>query len=193
MKVLIIDEEASERKKVEDSVKRVEPDAKVVGVSDIEEAFEVLKKKREKNVRIKTFGEFMVFVGDRPVEFRYSKALELFALIVDRRGKPVGNGVIRNYLWPESDQRTDHSSYISTLKKEVMQVFTSYGAGGIIRQNGQAISIIPDMVECDFYDFINAKETASDFGGRYMEQYSWAEPTVGLLYSISQFRDSTLQ
>ena len=45
----------------------------------------------------------------------------------------------------------------------------------------------------DFYDFINGKDTAPAFLGRYMEQYSWAEPTVGLLYSISQFRNATLQ
>jgi len=53
----------------------------------------------EKAVRIVTFGSFSVFVGDRPVEFKYSKSEEIFAILVDMRGKSVTTDRIKKLLW----------------------------------------------------------------------------------------------
>lgn len=188
MRVLIIGDDAGERRVIEDAVRGVSPDADVISMDDSSEVLRVNGYDKSKRVQIKTFGEFAVFADGKPVDFRYSKALELFALIVDRRGKKVDNGMIRRMLWQESDREADHSSYISTLKKEIVQTFSARGITDIFRQEDRSISLVIDRVECDYYDYVEDKIGNMKYNGIYMEQYSWAESTAGLLYSISEYR-----
>ena len=188
MRVLIIGDDAGERRAIEDAVRGVSPDADVISMDDSSEALRVNGYDKSKRVQIKTFGEFAVFADGKPVDFRYSKSLELFALIVDRRGKKVDNGMIRRMLWQESDREADHSSYISTLKKEIVQTFSARGITDIFLQEDRSISLVIDRVECDYYDYVEDKIGNMKYDGIYMEQYSWAESTAGLLYSISEYR-----
>ncbi len=188
MRVLIIGDDAGERRAIEDAVRGVSPDADVISMDDSSEVLRVNGYDKSKRVQIKTFGEFAVFADGKPVDFRYSKSLELFALIVDRRGKKVDNGMIRRMLWQESDREADHSSYISTLKKEIVQTFSARGITDIFRQEDRSISLVIDRVECDYYDYVEDKIGNMKYNGIYMEQYSWAESTAGLLYSISEYR-----
>ena len=188
MRVLIIGDDAGERRAIEDAVRGVSPDADVISMDDSSEVLRVNGYDKSKRVQIKTFGEFAVFADGKPVDFRYSKSLELFALIVDRRGKKVDNGMIRRMLWQESDREADHSSYISTLKKEIVQTFSARGITDIFLQEDRSISLVIDRVECDYYDYVEDKIGNMKYNGIYMEQYSWAESTAGLLYSISEYR-----
>ena len=188
MRVLIIGDDAGERRAIEDAVRGVSPDADVISMDDSSEVLRVNGYDKSKRVQIKTFGEFAVFADGKPVDFRYSKSLELFALIVDRRGKKVDNGMIRRMLWQESDREADHSSYISILKKEIVQTFSARGITDIFLQEDRSISLVIDRVECDYYDYVEDKIGNMKYNGIYMEQYSWAESTAGLLYSISEYR-----
>ncbi|HBB59068.1 MAG TPA: hypothetical protein DCZ52_02190 [Lachnospiraceae bacterium] len=176
------------RRAIEDAVRGVSPDADVISMDDSSEVLRVNGYDKSKRVQIKTFGEFAVFADGKPVDFRYSKSLELFALIVDRRGKKVDNGMIRRMLWQESDREADHSSYISILKKEIVQTFSARGITDIFLQEDRSISLVIDRVECDYYDYVEDKIGNMKYNGIYMEQYSWAESTAGLLYSISEYR-----
>ncbi|HCR99562.1 MAG TPA: hypothetical protein DIS68_01965 [Lachnospiraceae bacterium] len=188
MRVLIIGDDVGGRRAIEDAVRGVSPDADVISMDDSSEVLRVNGYDKSKRVQIKTFGEFAVFADGKPVDFRYSKSLELFALIVDRRGKKVDNGMIRRMLWQESDREADHSSYISTLKKEIVQTFSARGITDIFLQEDRSISLVIDRVECDYYDYVEDKIGNMKYNGIYMEQYSWAESTAGLLYSISEYR-----
>ena len=191
MHVLIIGEEEEERTKLEEFIRKESPGTQVISLAGSEHIFDLIQKGRGKRLKIRTFGEFTVFEGDRPVEFRYSKSLELVALLVDRRGRSVDNETLRNYLWQESDGETDHSSYISALKKDVVRTLSELDVSLVLRQDGQEIAVIPENVDCDFYSWISGNEEGLVFEGRYMEQYSWAEPTAGLLYSIAAYRSKT--
>ena len=191
MKVLIIDDRAEDRRKLEDAVRSIRPDAEIMSLDERVDLSEIGKTGEKKRVRITTFGEFAVFADGKPVDFRYSKAMELFALLVDRKGKSVDNEYIRRMLWCEGDEGLNHSSYISTLKKEITHSFFAKGITDILYRSGQDIAIVTDRVDCDYYDYLNDKEGRLRFGGRYMEQYSWAESTVGLLYSIEEYRKKT--
>ncbi len=188
IRVLISGDDAGKRRAIEDAVRSVSPDADVISMDDSSEVLRVNGYDKSKRVQIKTFGEFAVFADGKPVDFRYSKSLELFALIVDRRGKKVDNGMIRRMLWQDSDREADHSSYISTLKKEIVQTFSARGITDIFRQEDHSIALVIDRVECDYFDYVEDKNGSMKFDGRYMEQYSWAESTAGLLYSISEYR-----
>lgn len=190
MRVLIIDDKAEDRRLMEDTVRSARPDAEVMSLDESADLSGINGGERHKRVHIVTFGEFAVFADGRPVDFRYSKAMELFALLVDRRGKSVDNGLIRRILWQESDGTSNHSSYISTLKKELLQVFAAKGITDILHLSGQEIALVTESVDCDYYDYLEDKEDSIRFDGSYMEQYSWAESTVGLLHSIAEYRSN---
>jgi len=46
------------------------------------------------------------------------------------------------------------------------------------------IALIPEAVQCDYYDYMDNKPGAEPFKGRYMERYAWAEPTVARLSKL---------
>ena len=52
-------------------------------------------------LRIQTFGNFEVFADGRPPQFKYAKAKELLAYLVDRRGALCSNKEIIGILWEE--------------------------------------------------------------------------------------------
>lgn len=188
MRVLIIGDDVMKRRAIEDAVRGVSPDADVISMDDSSEVLRVNGYDKSKRVQIKTFGEFAVFADGRPLDFRYSKAMELFALLVDRRGKSVDNALIRRVLWQDTEGGSNHSSYICTLKKEILQTFSEAGIMDIIHQEGHSAYLLTDRVDCDYFDYLEDKKGNLKFEGRYMEQYSWAESTAGLLYSISEYR-----
>ena len=146
----------------------------------------------EKAVQIFTFGKFEVFVKEDPVEFQYSKSEELFAVLVDYRGKAVGTDRIKKLLWQEDVSVTNHASYISILKKDMINAFSKLGVDNIFRREGAGISLITGAVRCDYYDYIDNKEGGAPFMGRYMEKYAWAEPTVAILESIRRKRERVM-
>ena len=141
-------------------------------------------------IRIVTFGDFIVFADGKPVQFRYSKAQELFAVLVDARGRQVSPERISDMLWQDNEPGKNHASYLSILKKDMMQTLKSIGAGDIILQGEKGLSLLRDAVDCDYYDYLEGSDECTAFDGRYMEQYSWAEPTVGELTSIDRKRRS---
>lgn len=141
-----------------------------------------------KKVRISTFGSFTVFVDGRPVGFQYSKSEEILAILVDLRGASADTDRIRALLWPEDNSIADHASYISTLKKDMINTFSRMGINELFRLEGDGISLVTEAVECDYYDYLEGKAEARPFEGIYMERYSWAEPTVAVLEKIRRER-----
>ena len=138
MLVLIVDENEEERRRAEEAVRRVSPEAKIITREYLDHELFPGEFNGRRRLRVKTFGEFAMFADDKPVKFRYSKSQELFALLVDRRGKDVDNRLIRKYLWQDNDGNMDHSSYISTLKKDIRQVMSGLDISGIFRKKGGA-------------------------------------------------------
>ncbi len=141
-----------------------------------------------KKVRISAFGSFTVFVDDKPVGFQYSKSEEILAILVDLRGASADTDRIRTLLWPEDNSIADHASYISTLKKDMINTFSRLGINDLFRLEGDGISLVTEAVECDYYDYLEGKAEARPFEGIYMERYSWAEPTVAVLEKIRRER-----
>lgn len=148
--------------------------------------------------KIRCFGRFEVMVqkGQEPsvnFKWRFSKAKELFAFLVQHRGKVVHKGTIAECLWPEMD--TDKAipylhSCIYQIRKQIK---------GNQLEDSIKIRLIDDgyqlhlhsVVECDIDDFIqltsdlsgttqdvlrNLEQALEIYSGNYMEyeDYHWA-------------------
>ncbi len=131
-----------------------------------------------KRVRFQTFGNFEVYIDGQPVKFRYEKAKELLAYLVDR-GTFCTNHEIMAALWEQDPS----SSYFRTLRKELVDVFKCAGCSDVLVQQRGKLGIVPDLVDCDCYAWKRGEPCALNaYHGEYMSQYSWGEFTLDSLH-----------
>lgn len=126
-------------------------------------------------VRFQCFGNFEVFINEKPVEFKFSKTKELLAYLVYKRGSLCTNEEIITVLW-EDDR--EHMSYFKQLRQDLDNTLCENNCEQIlVRQRGKT-GVLVEQVECDYYEYLKgAPATIKEF----MSQYSWSEEITALL------------
>jgi two-component SAPR family response regulator len=131
---------------------------------------------------IRTFGHFEIFVNGKPVEFSSSKAKELLALLVDRKGGIVTTDEMITYLW---EDRPDDEKSRNLCRKVVQRLHARLKENGIddiILRHNRGRSLDVSKVNCDYYQYLQGnEERRNEFHGEYMTNYSWAEDTLATL------------
>lgn len=137
-----------------------------------------------KRIKIMTFGNFEVYGDGKPIDFYYNKSKELLAYMVDRNGALCSKNEIMGILWEKNSAESLHTAYLKNCRSDLIKIFEQYDCGeGIIKRRG-FIAIVPEIVECDYFDWLKGRNTgANSYHGEYMSQYSWAENTHALLES----------
>ena len=132
--------------------------------------------------RIRTFGYFDVFVGDKTVLFRNSKSKELLALLVDRRGGFVSSEEAIAFLWEDAVYDSVTLARYRKVALRLKNTLEEYGISDMIESVSGKRRIVTDRVKCDLYDYLSGKEEYSQlFKGSYLTNYSWAENTLAEL------------
>lgn len=128
-----------------------------------------------KMVSIRTFGYFAVSISGVPVRFANKKAKELLALLVDRNGSVVTMEQAVDILWEER-------AYDETVKRLYRKAIgylhqTFLGTNFFVSDRGSC-HIVPEKAECDYFTvFRSPRQAAALYGGDYLLDYSWGEPT----------------
>lgn len=144
------------------------------------ECMRLLAQRQDKQVKIRTFGRFDVFVNDKTVLFTNAKAKELLALCVDHRGGMVTLEEAIDKLW---ENRVYDSRVKNLYRKSVMylkQFFRENVSDEIFFSVRGACNIDKSKIQCDFYDLMEGKEKAIrewEVFRSYLAEYSWAEET----------------
>ena len=134
-----------------------------------------------KRVRIRAFGNFEVYLDGTPISFKYSKTKEMLAYLVDRKGALCTNGEIMAILFEDDN---GHEAYFRSLRKDLTDILEAAGCGEIITQQRGRIGIVPELVDCDYFNWCAGKRSGDNgFHGEYMTQYSWGEYTNAMLIS----------
>ncbi len=132
---------------------------------------------------IHTFGNFDVFVNNRPITFKRSKSKETLAYLVDREGAWVSNRELIAVLWDESGSNAAFSKYITTVVNEMVAALDSVNIGHIVERQRGKVRLLKNEVVCDYFDYLNGDEQVRlKFHNEYMSQYSWGESTLGTLF-----------
>ncbi len=127
-------------------------------------------------VYIQTFGDFEIFVDGEPVSFKYTRTKEVVAVLVNNRGAQTTNGEIIASLWEDDGDPEKKLSYLRNLRQDLQNTLTRLNLEGLIIKQRGSMSIVPDRVECDLYDWLEKKkESKYRYTGDYMNQYSWPE------------------
>ncbi|MBE6006517.1 MAG: response regulator [Sarcina sp.] len=153
---------------------------------ELEDLRHPVDARRHKRVFAQTFGNFELFVDGRPVEFKYSRTREIFALLVSKRGAQVTNGEIIATLWEDDGDPAKKNSYLSNLRQDLQNTMTRLRLNGIILKQRGSLAVAVDKIECDLYDWLEKKKDSKyRYMGEFMTQYSWSEFMAAELDEIS--------
>ncbi|MCR5388637.1 MAG: hypothetical protein K6E56_05255, partial [Lachnospiraceae bacterium] len=86
----------------------------------------------ERDVFVRTFGYFDVFVGDNPIAFRNKKSKELFALLVDRKGGYVTSEEAIGFLWEDEPVNTLTLSRYRKVALRLKNTLEEYGIPEVV-------------------------------------------------------------
>ena len=128
---------------------------------------------------VRCFGNFEVLKNGEALTFKRTKAKELFAVLVDRKGAGMTGKQICAVMWPENTDDVKNMDYLRHLVVDLKKSLANVGAENVFCQEGYNYRIDTSRINCDYHKFL--KTGKPPFHGEYMTQYSWAEETLSLL------------
>jgi GGDEF domain-containing protein len=132
-----------------------------------------------KDIYVRTFGYFDVFVGGEAIVFTHAKTKELLALLVDHRGGFVDSGDIIAALWEDEAKTKKTLARCRKVAMHLRNTLRGYGIDDIIETSGGMRRVVPERFSCDYYDYLSGDPRYVDlFRGSYLSNYSWAEATL---------------
>lgn len=162
---------------------------KPADVSDVEKVLKHLRYPVDggNRLQVRCFGNFEVFVQNRPVLFKRAKCKEIFAYLIDSRGASVTMGELISILWEDGGNISSRNSQLRTFISDLRRSLSEAGFEDILVREYNSLAVRTDMIDCDFYRYLEHDETAMrEFMGEYMRQYSWAEVRIPELTEIKK-------
>jgi two-component SAPR family response regulator len=145
----------------------------------------LLSKRSRHRVFARTFGRFDLFTDEQLVVFNNAKAKELLALCVDHRGGNVTMEEAIDKLWEDRAYDSKVKQRYRTTIMQLRKTLREYHVEELFESRRGSCHINVSMLDCDYYDLLEGKEEAvQQFGDQYMEEYSWAEETLGSLFNV---------
>ena len=134
-------------------------------------------------LQIRCFGNFEVFSScGEPIKFTRTKAKELFAYLVYRRGSTCSARELAAVLFEDNEYSTKQMLYLQKIISSMMQTLREHNAADVVHKTYNAISLNDEAVDCDYYRFLNMDvPSINTYTGEFMTQYSWAEFVAGYL------------
>lgn len=130
----------------------------------------------------KTFGNFELLCDGKSVKFARAKSKELIAYLIDKRGTSASSSELIVNLWEDRDVDKTTRSMLHNLIADIRNSFQKYGIPDFFDTKRNSFRIDDSKLECDYYQLLNGDDSAiKKFVGEYMNSYSWAEMTAGLL------------
>lgn len=138
-------------------------------------------------VKVKTFGEFDVYAGDKPVVFSRARAKELLAYLIDRQGGFVTRANVFSVLWEDGLYNRSMQKQLDVVIRSLRTTLEEYGICDIIELHKGSLRAVPEKLDCDLYRFFKGDVEAVDaYRGEYMSAYSWASLTESYMDRVTR-------
>ena len=133
-------------------------------------------------MRAQCFGNFDVFVDDKPLKFKRKKSKEVLAYLIDRKGASVSAKEICAVIWEDDTDEEKNLMYFYKLIADLKNTFTEAGISDVLIKGNQEYAVDAKLIDCDYYRYLDGDDKAyNEFRGEYMSQYSWAEETCATI------------
>lgn len=127
-------------------------------------------EERQSWLDVRMFDGFDCFLEGELVNFTSSKAKELFALLIVMKGKSLSMNLAISYLWPEKDLERAKKLYRDAVWR-LRATLSSIRFECVVFSRA-ALSLDVSRIHCDYYDFLDGKQTL--FPGYFLPSYDWS-------------------
>ncbi len=134
-----------------------------------------------RDISIRTFGCFDLFVNDAPVKFSYSKSKELLALLVDKNGAYLPLSEAIACLWPDKQSEFAKKLYRDAVYR-LRIVLRENNLLHLITVSRAAIAINKENVDCDYWNFLKGEKVL--YPGSFMPNYDWSLETQSQIENL---------
>ena len=140
----------------------------------------VAKDKQIPHIAVQTFGNFDLLVDGKKVNFARSKAKELFAYLVDKKGIRVSRPEVFGKLWPNEEYSRPMQKQLDVIIRSLRMTLQENGISEILQLEQGMLRIVPQFMDCDMYRLLAGDELyENEYRGEYMTPYAWANMTEG--------------
>ena len=124
---------------------------------------------------VKCFGDFEVFYGGEPVNFKRSQCKEVFAYLIDKQGAFVSEDELRYLLWTEEADTDKKRRYVRNIISDIRAALKACDVEDVIINNNKSCYAVKrDKISCDLYDYLDGKLVLNKNDTKnYMKQFSW--------------------
>lgn len=137
---------------------------------------------QEKRLQIRCFGNFEIFYGGRPLEFKRNRSKEVLAYLIDRNGQFSNSDEICEALWEDNLEERKNKNYLRQLFYDIQHALKDCDSEDVLIHRRNQYAVDTEKLDCDYYRYLKKEEGARElFTGEYMSQYSWAEERLGYL------------
>lgn len=129
----------------------------------------------QQRFHVQCFGNFEVYVKQKPVIFSYHKTKELFAYLIDRKGAACNTETLCAILWEDQSDLENQKKYLRKLIVDLSHTLEGIGEGDVFIKSRNNFAVNTDKVDCDYYRMLKGDTSAvNQYTGEYMAQYDWA-------------------
>lgn len=125
-----------------------------------------------------TFGNFDLFVDEKPVSFRLSKSKEMLAYLIEREGSIVSRKELAGVLFDRHPYDRKTQDYMSKIFRALKLALETVGVEDMLVKGHNQYAVDPSKYTSDVRAFFRGDENARKaYRGEYMAQYNWGEST----------------
>lgn len=145
-------------------------------LEEIQNIERVQKCKPDARIKVVTFGNFEIIVDGKMVPFSRSKSKEILAYLVVKNGTGVSRAELAAILWENEFYDRGKQKQLDVYIRSLITTLKEYGIDNIVEMSRGVLRIVPDRVECDYYQYLAGdEESRNSYAGEFMNAFSWAE------------------
>ncbi len=146
--------------------------SKPLSLKQIEVYLDDLQRYEKKEINIKTFGSFDVFVNGKIVKFKSVKSKELLALLITYNGKSLHMSDAICHLWPDKHLELAKRLYRDAIWK-LRKTLREYEISHIIDFKRAQIFLCKENIICDYWEYLKYPNDHK-YNGVFLSSYDWS-------------------
>ena len=115
---------------------------------------------RNKNSVCRLLEDLNLFVNEKPVKFDRSKAKELLAFLIDKKGTGTTTAEAYAALFEDADGSSSGKSYFRNIVRSLKTTLKNVGAGCILLRDFNRLAVDQKVLDCDYYRFLDGDPIA---------------------------------
>ena len=146
---------------------------------------------KKRDIRIKTFEGFDVFINNKPINFRNKKSKEMLAYAVNKKGSFITMEEAISVLWPDKDTDLARISYRDSVWK-LRRTLNENRLDNLVFFDRGRYRLNKEGVECDLFDALNGTGKIVSIVS-YMPGYDWSVEYEAVIMDILEERMKNTQ